>query len=160
MIRRNKIRLFARDSFNLLIKKKSNRLSLKIKNLSLSNNIDYSERKIFRSYTDQKEKEKLSIVISFFENFINIIQRYRLSNENKKNIYIYISLSEDKEQGIILIPLFKNKKEKFHKSRCNSFHRRWLYKKKKKKKNSFPTQTKEQRFKFFTEDPQKKRKKN
>lgn len=137
MIRRNKIRLFARDKkdrFNLLIKKKSNRLSLKIKNLSLSNNIDYSERKIFRSYTDQKEKEKLSIVISFFENFINIIQRYRLSNENKKNIYIYISLSEDKEQGIILIPLFKNKKEKFHKSRCNSFHRRWLYKKKKKKK--------------------------
>lgn len=52
---------------------------------------------------DQKVKEKWSIMISFsssfFENFINIIQRLSIIQRKKNNNNI--SLSEDKEEGII-----------------------------------------------------------
>lgn len=59
----------------------------------------FKNKPLFPIISDQKVKEKLFIIlIIIFRKLYKYNQPYRLSNEKKSN---NISLSEDKEQGIL-----------------------------------------------------------
>lgn len=70
----------------------------------------FKNKPLFPIISDQKVKERLFIIlIIIFRKLYKYNQPYRLSNEKKSN---NISLSEDKEQGILYNTIIQKQERK------------------------------------------------
>lgn len=87
-----------------------------------------------------KSKNYPSFSSSFFENFTNTIQRYRLSNEKRKKVIIFL-FQKTKSKGLYNTIIQKQERKKSINLEATLFTDAFHY----KKKNSIPTQTKEQK---------------